>query len=237
MRCEVRVLREGPTRDIVSCALSATVIVLVSCTCSTNTCTSPVEDEAYFSQKYQEHTEQYNCTGIFQHCYLYSRATGYRTKVDCARTKDERATRRPVTIDDVIMNSNLATVFSGFKSFVDVQNVSILRRRFLSDIAVVLPILPHQNIFKADVPNTVVLYLCPFSITLHQHFIIFPRFHPKTHLRIMSEQWDLQVCCMGAGYVGGPTMAVIAKMCPKVRFLSWMARVLVTVKHRPVCWW
>eukprot|EP00555_Chaetoceros_dichaeta_P002671 CAMPEP_0198250018 /NCGR_PEP_ID=MMETSP1447-20131203/1351_1 /TAXON_ID=420782 /ORGANISM="Chaetoceros dichaeta, Strain CCMP1751" /LENGTH=475 /DNA_ID=CAMNT_0043934777 /DNA_START=55 /DNA_END=1482 /DNA_ORIENTATION=+ len=33
----------------------------------------------------------------------------------------------------------------------------------------------------------------------------------------MSEEWDVQICCMGAGYVGGPTMAVIAKMCPKVR--------------------
>jgi UDPglucose 6-dehydrogenase len=33
----------------------------------------------------------------------------------------------------------------------------------------------------------------------------------------MSDQWDVQICCMGAGYVGGPTMAVIAKMCPKVR--------------------
>mmetsp|Transcript_222 Transcript_222/g.311 ORF Transcript_222/g.311 Transcript_222/m.311 type:complete len:475 (+) Transcript_222:52-1476(+) len=32
----------------------------------------------------------------------------------------------------------------------------------------------------------------------------------------MSE-WDLQICCMGAGYVGGPTMAIIAKMCPKIR--------------------
>lgn len=32
----------------------------------------------------------------------------------------------------------------------------------------------------------------------------------------MSE-WDLQICCMGAGYVGGPTMAVIAKFCPKIR--------------------
>jgi len=33
----------------------------------------------------------------------------------------------------------------------------------------------------------------------------------------MSTEWDLQICCMGAGYVGGPTMAVIAKMCPKIR--------------------
>jgi hypothetical protein len=33
----------------------------------------------------------------------------------------------------------------------------------------------------------------------------------------MSDEWDLKICCMGAGYVGGPTMAVIAKRCPKVR--------------------
>lgn len=32
----------------------------------------------------------------------------------------------------------------------------------------------------------------------------------------MSEEWELKICCMGAGYVGGPTMAVIAKHCPKV---------------------
>ena len=28
--------------------------------------------------------------------------------------------------------------------------------------------------------------------------------------------YDLKICCMGAGYVGGPTMAVIAKMCPNI---------------------
>jgi UDP-glucose/GDP-mannose dehydrogenase family, NAD binding domain len=33
----------------------------------------------------------------------------------------------------------------------------------------------------------------------------------------MSGEWDLKILCMGAGYVGGPTMAVIAKQCPKVR--------------------
>eukprot|EP00566_Odontella_aurita_P031948 CAMPEP_0113560756 /NCGR_PEP_ID=MMETSP0015_2-20120614/19604_1 /TAXON_ID=2838 /ORGANISM="Odontella" /LENGTH=56 /DNA_ID=CAMNT_0000462489 /DNA_START=239 /DNA_END=409 /DNA_ORIENTATION=+ /assembly_acc=CAM_ASM_000160 len=33
----------------------------------------------------------------------------------------------------------------------------------------------------------------------------------------MSDDWDVKICCMGAGYVGGPTMAVIAKQCPKVR--------------------
>ena len=32
----------------------------------------------------------------------------------------------------------------------------------------------------------------------------------------MSE-FELNICCMGAGYVGGPTMAVIAANCPKVR--------------------
>ena len=31
-----------------------------------------------------------------------------------------------------------------------------------------------------------------------------------------EKQWKLKICCMGAGYVGGPTMAVIAKQCPDV---------------------
>jgi len=26
-----------------------------------------------------------------------------------------------------------------------------------------------------------------------------------------------KICCIGAGYVGGPTMAVIAKKCPHIR--------------------
>ena len=26
-----------------------------------------------------------------------------------------------------------------------------------------------------------------------------------------------KICCLGAGYVGGPTMAVMAKMCPDVK--------------------
>jgi UDPglucose 6-dehydrogenase len=29
--------------------------------------------------------------------------------------------------------------------------------------------------------------------------------------------YDLKICCMGAGYVGGPTMAVIAKKCPRIK--------------------
>jgi len=33
----------------------------------------------------------------------------------------------------------------------------------------------------------------------------------------MGEEWDVQICCMGAGYVGGPTMAIIAQKCPKIR--------------------
>eukprot|EP00980_Cylindrotheca_fusiformis_P014794 scaffold4026_cov117-Cylindrotheca_fusiformis.AAC.29 len=32
----------------------------------------------------------------------------------------------------------------------------------------------------------------------------------------MSDEWDTKILCMGAGYVGGPTMAVIAKQCPKI---------------------
>ena len=44
--------------------------------------------------------------------------------------------------------------------------------------------------------------------------------------------WDLKILCMGAGYVGGPTMAVIAKMCPKVRIkmtfpFLWCLMVLI----------
>ena len=27
----------------------------------------------------------------------------------------------------------------------------------------------------------------------------------------------LKICCIGAGYVGGPTMSVIAKNCPEIR--------------------
>jgi len=33
----------------------------------------------------------------------------------------------------------------------------------------------------------------------------------------MSDDWEVKILCMGAGYVGGPTMAVIAKQCPKIR--------------------
>lgn len=29
--------------------------------------------------------------------------------------------------------------------------------------------------------------------------------------------YDLRICCMGAGYVGGPTMAVIAANCPRIK--------------------
>ena len=28
---------------------------------------------------------------------------------------------------------------------------------------------------------------------------------------------EVKICCLGAGYVGGPTMAVMAKMCPDVK--------------------
>lgn len=36
----------------------------------------------------------------------------------------------------------------------------------------------------------------------------------------MSEtKWDYVVCCLGAGYVGGPTMAVMAQNCPKIKII------------------
>ena len=44
----------------------------------------------------------------------------------------------------------------------------------------------------------------------------------------MSE-WDLKILCMGAGYVGGPTMAVIAKRCPKVSVRRRLRLELVAV--------
>lgn len=34
------------------------------------------------------------------------------------------------------------------------------------------------------------------------------------HLR---NQKVTKICCIGAGYVGGPTCAVIARMCPQIR--------------------
>ena len=49
----------------------------------------------------------------------------------------------------------------------------------------------------------------------------------------MSDEWDMKICCMGAGYVGGPTMAVIAKQCPKVRNSR---RAINAGKHIFWCW-
>jgi len=34
-----------------------------------------------------------------------------------------------------------------------------------------------------------------------------------------STQWDYVLCCLGAGYVGGPTMAVLAMKCPSVKVI------------------
>ena len=33
----------------------------------------------------------------------------------------------------------------------------------------------------------------------------------------MSNNSIKNICCIGAGYVGGPTMAVIANNCPKIK--------------------
>jgi hypothetical protein len=51
----------------------------------------------------------------------------------------------------------------------------------------------------------------------------------------MSDEWDLKICCMGAGYVGGPTMAIIAKMCPKVRLASLLLFVVEWIRALPFC--
>lgn len=61
----------------------------------------------------------------------------------------------------------------------------------------------------------------PFSLFLAKPltFRLFPietyLFDLSIHLK-MSDDWEVKILCMGAGYVGGPTMAVIAKQCPKV---------------------
>merc|ERR1719192_2798990 len=34
-----------------------------------------------------------------------------------------------------------------------------------------------------------------------------------------SKKWEYTLCCLGAGYVGGPTMAVLAMKCPTVKVL------------------
>ena len=42
----------------------------------------------------------------------------------------------------------------------------------------------------------------------------------------MGDEFEIKICCIGAGYVGGPTMAVIAKKCPKVR-----SQLLIFYRH------
>lgn len=34
---------------------------------------------------------------------------------------------------------------------------------------------------------------------------------------VRQADYDIKICCMGAGYVGGPTMAVIAAKAPRVK--------------------
>lgn len=57
-------------------------------------------------------------------------------------------------------------------------------------------------------------------VWIHSSLIIFHRKPLLAFLRTYTmAEWDMKICCMGAGYVGGPTMAVIAKQCPKVSVL------------------
>ena len=41
--------------------------------------------------------------------------------------------------------------------------------------------------------------------------------HNDKKSKTESVEWSLKVCCIGAGYVGGPTCAMIALKSPKVR--------------------
>ncbi|OQS01741.1 UDP-glucose 6-dehydrogenase [Achlya hypogyna] len=47
----------------------------------------------------------------------------------------------------------------------------------------------------------------------------------------MDGDYGLRVCCMGAGYVGGPTMAVIAQHCPSIRV------VVVDISAKQIARW
>jgi UDPglucose 6-dehydrogenase len=33
----------------------------------------------------------------------------------------------------------------------------------------------------------------------------------------MTDKFDYKITCLGAGYVGGPTMAIIAHFCPNIK--------------------
>lgn len=39
----------------------------------------------------------------------------------------------------------------------------------------------------------------------------------EAHIPGMMSEFDVKICCMGAGYVGGPTMAVIAAKSPRIK--------------------
>ena len=40
-----------------------------------------------------------------------------------------------------------------------------------------------------------------------------------TMKKTSSTKWDYIISCLGAGYVGGPTMAMIALKCPTVKVI------------------
>jgi UDPglucose 6-dehydrogenase len=39
----------------------------------------------------------------------------------------------------------------------------------------------------------------------------------RTRKQKIKEMKITKICCIGAGYVGGPTMAVIAQKCPQIQ--------------------
>lgn len=46
-----------------------------------------------------------------------------------------------------------------------------------------------------------------------------------------DKQFKMTICCMGAGYVGGPTMAVIAASCPDIKV------VVVDISEQQIAKW
>jgi UDP-N-acetyl-D-mannosaminuronate dehydrogenase len=59
--------------------------------------------------------------------------------------------------------------------------------------------------------------VCPLKIRFQDVSKISTQQGEAASSRQMEAEYDLKICCMGAGYVGGPTMAIIALKCPRIK--------------------
>jgi UDPglucose 6-dehydrogenase len=62
--------------------------------------------------------------------------------------------------------------------------------------------------------------LVPKPVGLSSPFLPHPRVYPLFHTPVFAMapvQEGLKICCIGAGYVGGPTMSMIAFKCPEIQ--------------------